>query len=100
MPTPLHWNDFRHWIFDVSLQTPTFHIIRDHIHLLTDLGKDWVSGPPSDFDKWIPVHYTINVAIRDFELNLYLNDQNLITRAQARDANCEYSFSKTVGPKF
>ncbi|GJJ06705.1 hypothetical protein Clacol_000901 [Clathrus columnatus] len=87
MPTPLHWKDFRHWIFEVSLQAPTFHLIRDHIHLLTDLGKDWISGPPTDYEKWIPMRYTANIAIRDFEFNLYLNDQNLITRPHARDAN-------------
>jgi protein CSF1 len=66
---------------------PIIHVIRDHITLLTDLGKDWSAGSPSDFDKWIPVQYVANVSMQDFEVNLYLNDQNIITHPHARDAN-------------
>ena len=63
------------------------HLIRDQINLFTDLGKDWSSGPPSDFDRWIPLIYAVNIAMNDFEVNLYLNDQNVITNPHAKEAN-------------
>ncbi|KAF8577934.1 hypothetical protein K439DRAFT_1363574, partial [Ramaria rubella] len=87
LPTPLRWNNARRWTFDVSFRTPKIHVIRDHINLLADLGKDWSSGPPSDFDKWIPMHYVINTSLQDYEINLYLNDHNIISHPHARDAN-------------
>ena len=78
----------------MSSRKPTIHLIRDHITLLTDLGKDWSTGPPSDFDKWIPMQYLVNVSLQDFEANLYLNDHNIITHPHALDANskCLESF--------
>lgn len=74
----------------MSLQTPIIHLIRDHITLLTDLGKDWSAGPPSDFDRWVPMQYLIKASLQDFEVNLYLNDHNIITHPHARDANSKY----------
>jgi BLTP1 N-terminal region len=79
----------RRWIFDISLRTPAIHLIRDHITLLTDLGKDWSAGPPSHFDRWIPMQYVINVSLQDFEVNLYLDDHNIITHPHARESNSE-----------
>jgi hypothetical protein len=61
------------------------------MNLFTDLGKDWSSGPPSDFDRWVPMCYIANVTLHGFEVTLYLNDQNLITNPHAREANSKFS---------
>lgn len=56
------------------------YIVRDHINMLTDLGRDWASGPPSDFSTYIPIIYNLKLILNDFELNLYANDHNIIDR--------------------
>ncbi|KAL5507471.1 CSF1 [Sanghuangporus vaninii] len=80
LPSPLEWDAERRWDFDISLDHPTLYIIRDHINLLTDLGKDWASGPPSDFNTYVPITYSLKLILNDFELNLYANDHNIIDR--------------------
>lgn len=35
------------------------------------------------------MHYAVNMALRDFEVAMYLNDQNLITNPHSREANSE-----------
>lgn len=96
LPSPLKWNDYRLWNFDISLQKPVLHLIRDHVNLFTDLGKDWSSGPPNDFDKWIPIRYALNLSLNDFDVKLYLNDQNLITNPHAKEANSTSNESVSV----
>lgn len=92
MPSPLRWNSERSWDFDVSLERPILFIIRDHINMLTDLGKDWSSGPPSDFNTFVPITYNLNLMLRKFELNLYGNDHNIIDRPLDKRDNGEILF--------
>ena len=61
--------------------------MRDYITLLTDLGKDWSSGPPNDFHRWIPAVYTIQFEFRDYALQLFLNDHNIIDYPQSIEEN-------------
>lgn len=80
LPSPLQWNRERSWDFNVSLDRPVLYIIRDHVNMLTDLGKDWSSGPPSNFNTFVPIIYSLNLNFHNFELNLYANDHNIIDR--------------------
>ncbi|KAI0051792.1 hypothetical protein FA95DRAFT_1675579 [Auriscalpium vulgare] len=87
MHSPLKWNDHREWLFAISLRQPTLYLLRDHINMLTDLGKDWSTGPPSDFAIWVPMRYKVNVDLRNFEINTYVNDHNIIDKPLLRDEN-------------
>jgi len=78
LPTPLRWNAERQWTFDIVLQQPTIYLLRDHINLFTDLGKDWSAGPPSQWSHFIPVLYRVKITLKKYNLSLYLNDQNII----------------------
>ncbi|KAI0300988.1 hypothetical protein B0F90DRAFT_1720731 [Multifurca ochricompacta] len=80
MPSPLKWDANRQWTYNVSLRRPTFYILRDHVNMLTDLGKDWSSGPPSNYFTWIPMRYTVNLELRNYEINTYVNDHNIIDK--------------------
>ena len=55
--------------------------------MFTDLGKDWVSGPPTDYQKFIPMIYVFNLEMHHFEWNLYANDQNIVDRPLVKDEN-------------
>lgn len=48
--------------------------------MLVDLGKDWSSGPPSEYTTFIPVVYGLNLNFNNFQLTLYANDHNIIDR--------------------
>lgn len=87
MPSPLQWRSKRQWSFMVSLRQPTLFLIRDHINMFTDLGKDWSTGPPIDFQLWIPMVYVVNLELRNYELNLYANDLNIIDKPLVKDDN-------------
>lgn len=63
------------------------YIIRDHINLFVDLGKDWASGSPSDFHTFVPMHYSIQLEFHHYELNLYANDHNIIDKPLSKDDN-------------
>ncbi|KAL5523541.1 hypothetical protein ACEPAG_7714 [Sanghuangporus baumii] len=96
LPSPLEWNAERSWDFDISLDRPTLYIIRDHINMLTDLGKDWASGPPSDFNTYVPITYNLKLILNDFELNLYANDHNIIDRPLDERDNVLFTFRGDV----
>jgi hypothetical protein len=74
----LRWNAERQWTFDIVLQQPTIYLLRDHINLFTDLGKDWSAGPPSQWSHFIPMLYRVRITLKKYKLSLYLNDQNII----------------------
>jgi hypothetical protein len=78
LPTPLHWNAERLWTFDIILQQPTIYLLRDHVNLFTDLGKDWSAGPPSQWSHFVPMLYRVKITLKKYTLSLYLNDQNII----------------------
>lgn len=90
MPSPVQWNGERYWTFAVSLRQPVIYILRDHINMFTDLGKDWVSGPPTEYHRFIPMVYTFELDMHHFELNLYGNDQNIIDKPLVRDENGDF----------
>ncbi|KZS98640.1 hypothetical protein SISNIDRAFT_422603, partial [Sistotremastrum niveocremeum HHB9708] len=96
MGTPLAWRDVHRWSLDVTLVQPVVHMVRDHITLLTDLGKDWTSGPPPDFDLWFPTTYVVQIAFSDYELRTFVNDHNIIDYPQMMDENAILAFSGSI----
>lgn len=91
MPSPLKWDASRRWMFAVSLNQPILYLLRDHINMFTDLGKDWSSGPPSDYFTWVPMRYFVILDLHDFEINTYVNDHNIIDKP-LREENGPYLF--------
>lgn len=89
MPSPLKWNAERTWTFGVQFRQPVLYLLRDHINMFTDLAKDWSTGPPVDFFKFIPMHYILQVDLQQYELSLYANDHNIIDKPLIRDENGE-----------
>lgn len=67
--------------------------------MFTDLGKDWVSGPPTEYYRFIPMIYVFELDMHHFELNLYVNDQNIIDKPLIRDEN-GVSKSYLFGPNY
>lgn len=55
--------------------------------MFTDLGKDWASGPPTDYQKFMPMIYAVKFRLEHYELNLYANDHNIIDKPLLRDDN-------------
>lgn len=87
LPSPLKWNDERTWTFDIIFRQPVLYLLRDHVNMFTDLGKDWASGPPSDWKRWVPTVYSVNLNLHRYEMNLYANDQNIIDKPLVREDN-------------
>ncbi|KAF8630636.1 hypothetical protein AX15_002787 [Amanita polypyramis BW_CC] len=93
MPSPLQWNSERTWHISITLRDPVLHLIRDHINMFADLGKDWTSGPPHDYRRFIPVIYVIDFDMHQYNLNLYLNDNNIIDRPHVKEENVLFTTS-------
>ncbi|KAG6911117.1 hypothetical protein DXG01_003857 [Tephrocybe rancida] len=87
MPTPLKWNSERRWMIALALRQPVLYLIRDHINMFIDLGKDWTTGPPTDYQRFIPTVYGFEIALHHYELNQYVNDHNIIDKPLLRDEN-------------
>ncbi|KAH7874742.1 uncharacterized protein C8R40DRAFT_1171340 [Lentinula edodes] len=103
LPSPLKWKAQRTWNVGVTLRRPTLYLIRDHINMFTDLGKDWSSGSPHDYQRFIPMIYQIQLDMHYYELNLYANDQNIIDKPLVEDENAiftlagvRFSFNTTI----
>lgn len=92
MPSPLKWDAVRQWMFTISLKEPIFYLLRDHINMFTDLGKDWSSGPPSNYFTWAPMRYVVNLDFHNYEINTYVNDHNIIDKPLLREENGPPSF--------
>ncbi|KAF9070624.1 hypothetical protein BDP27DRAFT_1401949 [Rhodocollybia butyracea] len=92
LPSPLKWNAERTWIVGVTLRRPTLFLIRDHINMFTDLGKDWSSGPPHDYKRFIPMIYQFELDMHHYELNLYANDHNIIDKPLIEEENALFTF--------
>lgn len=58
--------------------------------MLSDLGRDWASGPPGDYHRFIPMLYAVEVDLQAYELNTYVNDQNIIDKPLIREENGMY----------
>jgi hypothetical protein len=63
------------------------YLIREHINMFTDLGKDWSSGPPSDYHRFMPTIYAVELDVHAYELNTYVNDHNIIDKPALREEN-------------
>ncbi|KAJ7045588.1 hypothetical protein C8F04DRAFT_939778 [Mycena alexandri] len=87
LPSPLQWNARRTWKIGVSLRLPVLYILRDHINMFADLGKDWAAGPPSDYHRFVPTVYAVELEFHHYELNLYVNDHNIIDKPLIREEN-------------
>ncbi|KAH8118988.1 hypothetical protein DFH11DRAFT_1696800 [Phellopilus nigrolimitatus] len=92
LPSPLRWDSERSWNFDIELDRPVLFLIRDHINMIADLSKDWSAGPPSDFNTFVPITYSLYLTLSNFELNLYANDHNIIDRPLERRENTLFTF--------
>lgn len=55
--------------------------------MFTDLGKDWVSGPPSDYHRFVPAIYMVELDMHHYEINLYANDHNIIDKPLIKEEN-------------
>ncbi|KAG5639402.1 hypothetical protein H0H81_002934 [Sphagnurus paluster] len=96
LPTPVKWNAERKWIIAVTLRQPVLYLLRDHINMFIDLGKDWTTGPPTDYQRFIPMVYTFELELHHFELNLYANDHNIIDKPLIRDENALFTLRGNI----
>ncbi|KAI0762082.1 hypothetical protein BD413DRAFT_680921 [Trametes elegans] len=87
LPAPLQWNGLRQWTFAISLRQPCLYLLRDHINMFTDLGKDWSSGPPTDYNLFSPIIYVVDLDMHNYDINLYVNDHNIIDKPLIREDN-------------
>ena len=55
--------------------------------MITDLVKDWASGPPSDFHRFIPMMYLLQIQLDGYSINMYANDHNIVDRPLNKDEN-------------
>jgi hypothetical protein len=83
----LKWNAERDWTFTIKLRQPVMYLLRDHINMFTDLARDWTSGPPSDYFRFVPTNYAVQLEVIQYQLNLYLNDHNVIDKPLTREEN-------------
>lgn len=56
------------------MEQPEVFFLRDHAYLLTDIIRDWTSGEPVTYNRFIPFTYILNLAFTDYKLHLYLNE--------------------------
>ncbi|KAI8069940.1 hypothetical protein BC940DRAFT_271416 [Gongronella butleri] len=87
MPSPLVWNEHREWKFSGALKRPEIFLLRDHITLFQDLIKDWTSGPSADLAHFVPITYTIDLAIPDPKVYLCVNEHNIINNPNSVEDN-------------
>ncbi|WWC57636.1 uncharacterized protein I303_100168 [Kwoniella dejecticola CBS 10117] len=97
MPTPLEWDAQRDWGMDVTLDTASISLLRDHVTLISDLAKDWSSGATvGDYHHFVPNHYNFRVSLINYDIHLYINDYNIVDAPWSRDAN---AFMDVYGPR-
>ncbi|KAF5370617.1 hypothetical protein D9758_002040 [Tetrapyrgos nigripes] len=87
LPSPLVWDAEREWKVSVSLRSPTLFLLRDHINMFTDLGKDWAAGPPSDYHRFVPMVYQVGIDMHHYQIQLYANDHNIIDKPLIKEEN-------------
>ncbi|GAA5979280.1 hypothetical protein JCM10908_002865 [Rhodotorula pacifica] len=96
LPSPLAWNARRVWTITTRLSKPDISLLRDHVTLLSDVAKDWTSGPPGDYERFVPFLYELNIEVVDYVLQLYLNDHNIINNPTTPEDNTLLAMS---GPR-
>ncbi|KAI5479573.1 hypothetical protein MNV49_003310, partial [Pseudohyphozyma bogoriensis] len=87
LPSPLVWDEERTWSIDVTVSKPEINLLRDHITLFSDIAKDWTSGPPGDYEHFVPFHYAFSLNLTDYTLRLFVNDHNIIISPSALEDN-------------
>ncbi|GAA6038491.1 hypothetical protein JCM8097_004593 [Rhodosporidiobolus ruineniae] len=87
LPSPLVWDEKRTWTITTKISRPDISLLRDHITLFADLGKDFTSGPPGDYDHFVPFLYEMNIEVRDYVIQLYVNDHNIINNPTTPEDN-------------
>lgn len=55
--------------------------------MLSDLGRDWSSGPHTDYHRFIPMVYAVDLDFHNFEVTTNLNDQNIIDKPLNNEEN-------------
>ncbi|BGP16903.1 Macrophage colony-stimulating factor 1 receptor [Rhodosporidiobolus nylandii] len=88
LPSPLVWDEKRTWTINTNISRPDISLLRDHVTLFADVAKDWTSGPPGDYDHFVPFLYEMNVEVRDYVVQLYVNDHNIINNPTSPEDNC------------
>lgn len=96
MPTPLEWNAQRNWGLDVTLENPKVALLRDHVTLISDLSRDWSGGATADYHHFVPMHYNFRVTLLNYDVRLYINDNNVIDNPLSNDEN---AFLVITGPR-
>ena len=96
LPSPLFWEALRTWTVDVTLAKPDISLLRDHITLMSDIAKDWTSGPPGNYQHFVPFLYAFNLTIIDYTLRLFVNDHNIINNPSTLEDNCNALFAFTA----
>ncbi|GAA5833329.1 hypothetical protein JCM11251_005205 [Rhodosporidiobolus azoricus] len=96
LPSPLVWDEKRTWTITTNISRPDISLLRDHITLFADVAKDWTSGPPGDYDHFVPFLYEMNIEVRDYVIQLYVNDHNIINNPTTAEDNTLLILS---GPK-
>ncbi|KAI6040347.1 hypothetical protein EDC04DRAFT_2894324 [Pisolithus marmoratus] len=87
LPVPMQWNAERKWTFTILLRQPVISPLRDHINMIVDLSRDWMTAPPTEWNQFIPTVYVFEVDLFHFDLNLYANDQNIVDKPLVKDDN-------------
>lgn len=87
LPQPLKWEDPRVWTFGISLKRPDINLLRDHTYLFRDLVMDWTCGPMTDPERFVPFTYKMNITLDDYKLGLYLNERNIVDKADIPESN-------------
>ena len=78
------------WTINTNISRPDISLLRDHITLFADVAKDWTSGPPGDYDHFVPFLYEMNVEVRDYVVQLYVNDHNIINNPTSPEDNSAF----------
>ncbi|KAK4051737.1 Macrophage colony-stimulating factor 1 receptor [Microbotryomycetes sp. JL221] len=87
LPSPLGWDASRTWKISTFMSKFDAFLLRDHITLLTDVAKDWTSGPPGDYEHFVPFMYQLDVKATDYKLRLYVNDHDIINNPSEVEDN-------------
>lgn len=74
LPQPLAWDALHEWQISVSIEHPEVFFLRDHAYLLTDIVRDWTSGDPADYERFVPFTYRLSLTFTGYKLYLYLNE--------------------------
>ncbi|EJT99737.1 hypothetical protein DACRYDRAFT_101324 [Dacryopinax primogenitus] len=93
IPSPLAWKALRTWMIEVDFSHPKIFFLRDHAFLIQDLIRDWNSTPASEYAVFVPTRYELSLRLREYTLNLYANDFNVVSKPLSAEDNVFVSAS-------